>query len=564
LLAPFTLLALLASVPLGMLQGGMRFGALVAVTVFGVVVRLCAGIGLVWAGFGIAGAIGALVIAQAASLGLGLVLLRIPRAVWSRRGVARPFRGELTPTLLALGSFWLLAELDIVLARHYLEPEAAGFYSSAGLVGRGLLFLVAAVSIAALPRFAASFEPGGDPLRWLRLGLGAVVALTLVGMLGLVLLKDLLITVAFGEAYRPAVELVPIVAAGVAFLSVANLLVFFHVAAGTRAYVFVFAAAAAEISLVSMEHDSGREIALAAVAANLLATSLLAHAAFASARWRTPLSTGISTPGLEEEPTVDLTVVLPCHNAGEQLGGVLDAIGSNFADRSHELIVVSDGSTDDTVAVARASTGGVRVFHYDDRVGKGHALRLGLEEARGRYVAFIDADGDVDPASLRPFVDLMSLYSPDIVLGSKRHPMSTVSYPPLRRILSWGYHKLARVLFRIDVRDTQTGLKLIRRDVLAAVLPRMLEKRYAFDLELLVVARNLGYRRVFEAPVRIEYQFSSRINVRATFRILVDTFAIFYRQYVLRTYRAEPQVPAIDRTVLPPVTVPAAAQPPVV
>ena len=160
-----------------------------------------------------------------------------------------------------------------------------------------------------------------------------------------------------------------------------------------------------------------------------------------------------------------------------------------------------------------------------------------MSQANGRYVAFIDADGDIGPEALRPFVALMSLYDPDIVLGSKRHPLSEVYYPPLRRFLSWGYHKLARLLFRVSVRDTQTGLKLIRRDVLAEVLPRMLEKRYAFDLELLVVARRLGYTRVFEAPVRIDYQFGSQVDPKAAFRIFLDTLAIFYRRYILNTYR---------------------------
>ena len=92
----------------------------------------------------------------------------------------------------------------------------------------------------------------------------------------------------------------------------------------------------------------------------------------------------------------------------------------------------------------------------------------------------------------------------------------------------------------MNVRDTQTGLKLIRRDVLAAVLPRMLEKRYAFDLELLVVARRLGFTRVFEAPVRIEYQFASQVNVGAALRIFLDTLAIFYRRYILNSLSRGP------------------------
>jgi hypothetical protein len=96
------------------------------------------------------------------------------------------------------------------------------------------------------------------------------------------------------------------------------------------------------------------------------------------------------------------------------------------------------------------------------------------------------------------------------------------------------------VLFRVNVRDTQTGLKLIRREVLVAALPRMLEKRYAFDLELLVVARLLGYTRVFEAPVQIDYRFSSQVDLKAATRILLDTLAIFYRRFLLDTYRRAP------------------------
>jgi glycosyltransferase involved in cell wall biosynthesis len=152
-------------------------------------------------------------------------------------------------------------------------------------------------------------------------------------------------------------------------------------------------------------------------------------------------------------------------------------------------------------------------------------------------VAFCDADGDIEPDAIEPFLAVMKLYEPDIVLGSKRHPLSEVHYPPLRRLLSWSYHKLARLLFRVNVRDTQTGFKLIRRDALAAVLPRMLEKRYAFDLEFLVVARSLGFTRVFEAPVRIQYRFASQVDLRSVIRIGLDTLAIFYRHYVLNTYR---------------------------
>ncbi len=116
-----------------------------------------------------------------------------------------------------------------------------------------------------------------------------------------------------------------------------------------------------------------------------------------------------------------------------------------------------------------------------------------------------------------------------MVLGTKSHPESDVVYPPLRRLYSFGYQQLTRLLFRLPTRDTQTGIKLIRRETLAAVLPKMLEKRFAFDLELLVVARRMGYRNFVELPVQIAERFTTTISPKAVWRTLLDTLAIFYR-----------------------------------
>ena len=109
-------------------------------------------------------------------------------------------------------------------------------------------------------------------------------------------------------------------------------------------------------------------------------------------------------------------------------------------------------------------------------------------------------------------------------------------YPPLRRLYSSGYQQLTRLLFRLPTRDTQTGIKLIRRETLAAVLPKMAEKRFAFDLELLVVARRTGYRNFVELPVQIAERFTTTISPKAVWRTLLDTFAIFYRLRVAHFY----------------------------
>jgi hypothetical protein len=88
----------------------------------------------------------------------------------------------------------------------------------------------------------------------------------------------------------------------------------------------------------------------------------------------------------------------------------------------------------------------------------------------------------------------------------------------------------------LKLRDTQTGLKLFKRKVLEEVVPLLAIKRFAFDLELLVVARSLGYRKVMEAPVDLDYQFESTVNPQAVFNVLWDTAAIFYRLRILRFY----------------------------
>jgi glycosyltransferase involved in cell wall biosynthesis len=256
------------------------------------------------------------------------------------------------------------------------------------------------------------------------------------------------------------------------------------------------------------------------------------------------------------EPTLDVTIVVPYYNPGprlrttvEHMVRVLDSSGMTF-----EIIAVSDGSTDGShFTLEGFPERVVRRVEFDRNVGKGYALRAGLGMGRGRYLGFIDADGDISPEFLAPFVTVMRTEEPDIIIGSKRHPESSVHYPPLRRLYSWGYQHLIHLLFRLRVKDTQVGIKLVRRAVIADVLPLLRESRFALDLELLVLARRLGYDRIVEAPVRIEERFGSTISLKAVWLLLVDTMGLFIRFRVRREY--EPVIAArnaeISRPQLP-------------
>jgi glycosyltransferase involved in cell wall biosynthesis len=236
-----------------------------------------------------------------------------------------------------------------------------------------------------------------------------------------------------------------------------------------------------------------------------------------------------------------LSVVTPVYNGAGFIAENVEIIRSEFARSgvSYELIVVSDGSVDDTAERALAAGHPeLRVLHYDRNVGKGYAVKLGLLAARGQYIGFIDSDLDLHPAELPAFLEAIERDALDAAIGSKRHPGSHVDYPTRRRVYSWLYQQLIRALFDLDVRDTQVGIKLFRRALVDAVVPHLLVKRYAFDLELLAVANDSGFRRIAELPVRLDYGFSrSGLDPLAVAQALVDTAAIFYRLRILQYYR---------------------------
>src|SRR3989344_1124009 len=152
-----------------------------------------------------------------------------------------------------------------------------------------------------------------------------------------------------------------------------------------------------------------------------------------------------------------------------------------------EIIVVVDGLIDNTFGEAKklAATE-VSVVGYKENKGKGYAIRYGMARSVGDFVLFIDAGMDINPNGISMLLEHLEWYNAHIIVGSKLHPVSKVNYPNKRKLLSFGYRFLVKMLFGLSIRDTQVGIKLFRRKVLEKVLPRLLVKKYAFDIELLV------------------------------------------------------------------------------
>lgn len=236
-----------------------------------------------------------------------------------------------------------------------------------------------------------------------------------------------------------------------------------------------------------------------------------------------------------------ISVVIPAYNEGKHITENLNEVIRVFngLKSDYEVIVVDDGSMDDTYEKIKKIS-----VHYPQIIpkrnvrnyGKGRALKKGVRFASGDYVVFLDADMELHPGQIQTFFDIMRLDNADVVIGSKMHPNSNLAYPLHRKIISTIYYAIIWVLFDLPTRDTQTGLKLFRAEVIKKVFPKILIKRFAYDVELLAVAHRMGYK-ITEAPIVLSSITRwGCVSLNVMFYTWWDTMAIWYRMYILHWY----------------------------
>jgi glycosyltransferase involved in cell wall biosynthesis len=233
-----------------------------------------------------------------------------------------------------------------------------------------------------------------------------------------------------------------------------------------------------------------------------------------------------------------LSIIIPAYKEGKAIRTNLEVTKSKLAGviSDYEIIVVVDGNADNTLEEAK-KVSGIKIITYEKNRGKGYAIKKGFEHSTGELITFMDADGDIDALQLKRLYPYMS--AADMVIGSKRHPFSKIDYPFVRKVLSFCYSVFIRAFFGLKLRDTQAGIKLMKRDMLKVIMPFILIKRYAFDLELCFLASKHGFR-IVEAPIVLRYQFSgSGVDAKAVRNIFLDTLAIWYRYYILRYYQTK-------------------------
>jgi len=239
-----------------------------------------------------------------------------------------------------------------------------------------------------------------------------------------------------------------------------------------------------------------------------------------------------------------LQIVVPAYNEETIIFDNLVKINDEVSQWCNDfrIIVVNDGSADKTLNEclrAKEVLENLVVISYDDNRGKGAALKEGVSAAdHTGYIVFLDADLDISPDQIKLFLQDITEKSCDAVIGSKLHKDSIVDYPFSRKVISYCYYLIVRLLFGLHVHDTQTGLKMFKAERIKPVMEVILVKKYAFDIEVLAILNHLG-AIIMEEKVNIVFSRTSpfgRIKLADIWYMALDTLAVFYRLRILKYY----------------------------
>ncbi len=209
----------------------------------------------------------------------------------------------------------------------------------------------------------------------------------------------------------------------------------------------------------------------------------------------------VDTPVTQE---ILISVIIPAYNEEINLGRTLEEVSLYLTGRySHEIIVVDDGSSDMTGAVAEefaSRTRNTRVERNPKNSGKGCSIRRGVSAAAGTLCLFMDADMAVPIREIDRFVEHIG-GGFDVVIASRFLEGSMVTGGgPVKKCSSRVFNRIVKTLFGFRYTDTQCGFKLIRAELAKRIMPRCRINRFSYDVELLCFAERMG-ASVLEAPV---------------------------------------------------------------
>lgn len=245
-----------------------------------------------------------------------------------------------------------------------------------------------------------------------------------------------------------------------------------------------------------------------------------------------------------------LSVLIPAYKEGERIGHNLLEIDRYLKGKAftYEIIVVVDGSPDNTAEVANnyaLTIPHLRVINNPENHGKGYVVRQALLEGKGKFRVFLDADGSTSITHLDSCLPYFE-EGYDVVIGSRKIEGSfiQVHQPRHREIMGEGGNWLIRILLGLwRFPDTQCGFKALSAEAARAIASRMVVDRFGFDFELIVLARDLGFK-IKQIPVRWMNEEGSTVSLTGPngfIQVLIDLFKTRWRlligQYRISEYK---------------------------
>ena len=248
-----------------------------------------------------------------------------------------------------------------------------------------------------------------------------------------------------------------------------------------------------------------------------------------------------------------ISVIIPAYDKRKlDLGNFVDKVSKEVLSIAEDVEIVIVCLKDDVVIYSEAlslskDNENISIVEHDPKIGKEYAYLLeGFKKSRSEYILYVDPHSKLNLNALSGFRKAIKKDKVDIVIGSKHHANSKVDYSDFRKKVGKIYYLFVRHFLGLNVYDLQTGMKLYKRDVLKKVIPLIVTKKYAFDLEVLTCANHLGYK-IAEAPVEIDksYEFE-KLSLPLIYHAAIDTLAVFYRLRFLKFY--DRKIPQLKET----------------
>jgi dolichyl-phosphate beta-glucosyltransferase len=229
---------------------------------------------------------------------------------------------------------------------------------------------------------------------------------------------------------------------------------------------------------------------------------------------------------------IHLSVIIPAYNEEKRLPKTLKEIDDYLKRQnySYEIIVVSDGSTDRTCEVAeslKSEINNLKIICEKINRGKGYGVKIGMLNAKGKYRLFTDADNSTPISEIEKFWPEFERGA-DVVIAS-RDIKGAILDPPqplFRRLVGEVFKYLRKIIIGLwEIQDTQCGFKCFRGEVAKKIFPKCKIERFAFDPEILLIAKKMGFK-IKEVPVYWKNDLRSKVKFKSMIKMLIDLFKI--------------------------------------